>query len=279
VEVECELITDDMLAVQRYLGRDKVWHRPTLWVFLLGLLVFGGVAVIVAVNDPRELSFRGLRLPLLCAGVLLLAFIRGLYGKRLEARLFSWLFRKSVSPAFFEKHRFGITPEGMTEDTANISLTVRWTGITKIVRAPEHVFFITSPRHGVPIPLRAFPNEQAFENFIEMAAQYRAEAWGESPESAAPGSAAPAYEVYTLPTRPRALPRGKALAAAGCLLFFVPVVGLVLTVAAMVANRRVEPWKSISGIALVLSATIHTIIVLFIVFTILSSYGVLPAGP
>jgi hypothetical protein len=113
--------------------------------------VFIGAVVIVAVFQRSFIRSRMSRL------------LRRQLDDEWNRKLLGW---RSVS----------ITPETITLTSKLTTYAVRWEAVEQVVTTDEHAFFLITRQSGIVLPVRAFAEDEEFDEFVKAARQYRREA-------------------------------------------------------------------------------------------------------
>jgi hypothetical protein len=69
--------------------------------------------------------------------------------------------------------RLNIDPHAIRMTSAFSTNANYWEGIDAVVATPDYVYIYVTTRSAHVVPRRAFPNDRAFDEFVEMARRYR----------------------------------------------------------------------------------------------------------
>ena len=69
--------------------------------------------------------------------------------------------------------RMAIDPHAMRVNSAFTTVATFWEGIDAVVATRDYVFLYITTRSAHVVPRRAFPDDRAFDDFVEMARRYR----------------------------------------------------------------------------------------------------------
>jgi hypothetical protein len=82
--------------------------------------------------------------------------------------------RKTVRKAFSEgknsvigMHKYTFTAEGIHESGELSEGTIKWQAVEKLVQDEKYLFIIIRPNAACIIPKRVFPDEAAFNSFVQ----------------------------------------------------------------------------------------------------------------
>jgi hypothetical protein len=171
VEVEFNLTLEDIQAFVRYYQRSRPGQkfrlgRNWVWVVLLCLLLL----MMVAGNSLREL------LPgLLVGGVLGALGVLFILVRSNKVLLQSQdeFCSEPHNQWVFSARRVTLSPEELVIASWFFRTSYRWQAIWDIGVTPAHVFLFTTSREAVPVPRRAFRDQQHFEEFVALARHYQ----------------------------------------------------------------------------------------------------------
>jgi hypothetical protein len=76
----------------------------------------------------------------------------------------------------FGPHRVEISPEGVTEVRPFGQSSTAWQGIERVTRHDDYAYLYINALAAIIVPRRAFPNPQAFEEFVEASRNYQSKA-------------------------------------------------------------------------------------------------------
>jgi hypothetical protein len=175
LKVEYTLTLEDAIAFLQYhsrharQGKGQPRHLGWLWLVLLGLVSFLIVTVTLAGEAPA-LTLRAWGPVLL---FVVYAFFYRFGNKLLERQRVRGLRR---NPRFFDKRTLALSPEALTASDQSAANTVRWHAVERIIEQPDHAFFYISQVEAFILPKRAFADERQFEEFVDTARRYHAEA-------------------------------------------------------------------------------------------------------
>lgn len=183
--IQYDLFFDDMVALAAYHSERSPSERrrrhavQAFIVIVFLLLVASGVASVV--NSDTRWTPLGLSiafLPLLCPSILVLLVLTP--GVR------RWSNKRSVYKAFGEvppgqplaRQQITLNSRTITVTTRDAEMQADWADVVDISRRGEHAFIFTNTEQTMVVPGRAFPDQAAFEAFMETAKTYRANAAG-----------------------------------------------------------------------------------------------------
>lgn len=72
------------------------------------------------------------------------------------------VYRGTVGP-----HRLAVEPHGITDTTPAFSYTTYWSGIERVVKAPDQVLVYVGPNAAFQVPRRAFADDAALDAFVQ----------------------------------------------------------------------------------------------------------------
>jgi hypothetical protein len=180
MEVEYSLELEDLLAF----NQDRNAHSPTirrqhLTIRVFFLLVAGipwllGFGIVGGVG-PRTLTVAYAVLGLAVA-VFVLSYPA--LARQGERRLASRMYMEGQNRSLWARQRLTITPETITDATEISVTTMKWVAVEKIAVDQRHTYFYTSALSAIILPKAAFPTEEEFRGFVEIAQRYQHEAAG-----------------------------------------------------------------------------------------------------
>jgi hypothetical protein len=186
MDVEFVLRADDILALHKYLleRRPRAGHGQWVW------LVVGEVFLVLCILfDFSNSDWTGTTFPLIIAVVFLglIAFVV-FQRQAMPARVLGQL-RKQLDDEWNRKllgwRRLSLTPEAITFTGELTTFSVRWPAVEQIVTTEDHAIFLVTRQTGLVLPVRAFPDEEAFREFVKAARRYR-KAANAGPEEESP---------------------------------------------------------------------------------------------
>jgi hypothetical protein len=183
MEVEYEQTPDDLKALQRHLVKHQLKDKrnPLVSAFVgIGVVLFA--YLLVYLKDMVQIPFVDdlfSKLPEILVGALLtgLALVlhikvsaRNAMRKRLRAgrnaeKVLGW-------------RRVVIDAQGVHITSKVSSTTCLWDGIDEVATTNAHVFFYIMTNSAFVVPRRAFPSDQAFDDFVDAARRYHGMAGG-----------------------------------------------------------------------------------------------------
>jgi hypothetical protein len=176
-EVIYTLTPEDYLAKGRFQPKGtSVLYRRQFWP---GLLVISalGLAVFFTQRKPnrpwdsKDTMFLGVFLG--AAFFLFVLTYRLRY--RIDAAVKKRLLRRFATAKTFAERRLQITPEGVSSSSEYGSETYPWKVIEQIAETKTHAFLL-GRAEAIILPRRAFTSEHEFDEFVETAKQYQANA-------------------------------------------------------------------------------------------------------
>jgi hypothetical protein len=141
-----------------------------LWIVLVGVLL--ALSLALKAVTPGRFSISVVEWVLI--GLFLLCVFFQFFGNWLQL----WLLLRSVrrNRLFFEPRTLEITPEGLTARTESRAMTILWHVVPRIAEGEGYVFIYLTDKEAFVVPERAFPDTPQFEEFIDTAREYHAEA-------------------------------------------------------------------------------------------------------
>ncbi len=181
---EYELAIDDLLDFTMYVFRHSPTIRRSIRLAQLGvpalmLLVALGTVLFLSRDEADYLIWQDY---LLLAGILVaMVTVVGTvwafaYPRWLEARgLKTWkaLLRESKTDPVLGRTRVALTPSGIETVNENGHGVTSWRTVEQIVPTAKHIFILIGGLKGVVVPRRAFPTENEYRRFLEVAEQLR----------------------------------------------------------------------------------------------------------
>ena len=178
MQAEYTLTQDDAVAFFRYdlklspRARRKAGIPPWVWLIVMGVLL--SVALLLRFLAPVPLPhFVDLLFAVLVVPLVWFLII-GLWGHHLTVRRSLKAVRGK--PRFFEKKTMTISPEGLGLSGPSGASITRWHAVVWVVEHGAHAFFYLTEREAVILPKRAFADTRQFEEFVDTARHYHAEA-------------------------------------------------------------------------------------------------------
>jgi hypothetical protein len=178
MEVEYHLTFDDKLAFERHALKQIVKIAPArrqgLWAFGPHVIVLV-TAVATAVFNPALLVEWANEVIACLLGVLvglMWYFFLGRGVNRGRLRSLRELFEEGHARWVLAPRRLTIGPEGFRVANYYFDSMNRWEQVWKIITTEDHAFFYVTPVQAQIVPRRAFPDGQAFDDFIALARQY-----------------------------------------------------------------------------------------------------------
>jgi hypothetical protein len=152
-------------------ARRQRWRR-----FAIGLI--GGLLLLGVWAGPALAEEEGRASALANLGTFLIAFLSllPLFLLLRKYETYSALQALCRDPRIFEPTRLTLSADHLTFTGLTTSVTILWHGVREIVERGEYVFFITAEREGQVLPKRAFADEWQFQEFLDTARRYHAEA-------------------------------------------------------------------------------------------------------
>jgi hypothetical protein len=179
MEVEYEVSPADKGALQRYHQK----HPPAPWpwwhwlphVALCGVLVLGVFGYLYLLWIPSGIFwiayFQSLT-PGLGAGVILALIGLTLYGKLQKMAVRSPLNEGRNREKTQGWRRLAIDADGIHVTTAFAYSLNYWEGVDAVGASEDHIFLYITTRNAHVVPRRAFPDDRAFDEFLEAARRY-----------------------------------------------------------------------------------------------------------
>jgi hypothetical protein len=146
-------------------------HIPG-WVGLIVLGLFVSVWLVVKWMVPLPFSMNPAEWALVVI-VLLYLFLQ-LFGNRILVALAMRKARRNRR--LFEPKVLQVAADGLSMSDPSGTGTTRWHAVRWIVQHPEYVFFYLTDTQAVIVPKRAFADERGFDEFVDTARSYHAEA-------------------------------------------------------------------------------------------------------
>jgi hypothetical protein len=183
LRVEYTLTLEDALTFSRY--HWKHWgKRPgqpahvSWWVpIILGLWGFAGLAKYL--GDPA--SFPNSLVDLIC--LLLSLFFASVPCFWVFTLLFGGMIRDyrlrrqfRSNPRYSDRRVIAISEEGVTEGDQTATMTIRWHAVVRIIEDGHLAYIYINASEAFVLPKRAFADGRQFEEFVDAARRYHAEA-------------------------------------------------------------------------------------------------------
>ena len=180
MDVEYDITLDDALALGYYHNARSRRARRILILFRTLVIFLFAAVMAVALLSPQDAEvstgdrFVAL-LPLLIVGVGVVSFFPSIQR---------WAVKWGVSNAYRQRQRSGlsssfalsVTPEGLVHRQGETEHMTRWEHVGKFVVQEEHAFCYMDAATALIVPARAFPDEAAWQQFIETTRRHHAEA-------------------------------------------------------------------------------------------------------
>jgi YcxB-like protein len=152
---------------QRHLGQILLVYGLLIGVFAIFLFTSGRETKDAADPSPLTPTTGGFVIFFVLAAALALWMHPANFRRRLRALV--------VKPQ--NRHLLGektllIGPQGISSKDQDIQTLIRWDMIEDIEETDAHVFFFVGQRTALILPCRAFPTDQDFEDFLNLARQY-----------------------------------------------------------------------------------------------------------
>jgi len=171
MEVEYTPTVDDIIALhrehaKRTKGRQVGGVIMLIWL-IIPLAILGSPAVLPGPpGQPKDwIALTGFTLALI--GLILLVFRDPIMVVQIRRRARLGEFDRVCIP-----QKLVLSPEGVTHSSENgVALTL-WKAIVKVRESEDHAFIYLSQVTAYVVPRYAFPNDAAFENFIDTARDY-----------------------------------------------------------------------------------------------------------
>ena len=174
LKVEYRLTLEDAAAFLHHHAKSPPRGRGGIphwfWLLVLCLFLFVWLVVKLVVPLPFTMSLGDWVLVALVPLYLLFHF----GGKWMAV----WLMLRKArrNPRLFDLRALEITPEGLTMSDSSGSSTIRWHALPWVVDNNAYAFFYLTDKKGVVLPRRAFADGRQFEEFVDTARRYHAEA-------------------------------------------------------------------------------------------------------
>ncbi len=167
-EIEFSLTPEDFVALGEYHGSQQ----PRWKIFLyLGLIILMIAAVVIRVMEfAKEFG------EVIALIALVVAFSGALTWYLNRHRLAAGAVRKELSKGknskLLEPRKLAISPDGISDYSADSAGITIWSGIEKIAVSKNHAFFYVNTAAAIILPKRAFASDLEFMDFVETAQQY-----------------------------------------------------------------------------------------------------------
>lgn len=172
-EVQTEITTQDIVDFNIYhLGRSRASRGP--WGCLLVLsLVWLTFLVVGCLRSPHPWETAKAIAPLwsFFPFVLLLLSLRRFGVAALVKRSLG----EGPNKGILGPKRVRISPESLQEAGEFQTTATEWAAIQKIAVTPLALYLYNSSVSAFIVPRRCFPNDAAFEEFVRLARQYKAD--------------------------------------------------------------------------------------------------------
>jgi hypothetical protein len=186
VEVEYVLRVDDVLALHRYYLERKPSKGQRHWLLaLVAILLTGLLWLYYSLAAGGDVMTTWV----LTAFFVAMAFFALFQRKLMPAQVLR-LMRKQLDEEWSKKlggwRRLSISPESISFTGKLMTASALWEAVEQIAVTEDHAFFFTTRRTGFVLPARAFPDEEAFREFVKTARYYRRAAADNSTEDSPP---------------------------------------------------------------------------------------------
>ena len=178
--VEYELTGEDLRAFNLY----HQAHSPTArrqylfsWFFpaAVWLLVCTGIWYLADQKRGVPLQTFLDLLPLFCGVPVYLIYFPWAHRRNLR-KIIDGMIHEGKNRRLFCRHRVSISPEVVAESGDFGESSTRWPAVERVVANREYAFLYLNALAAIVVPRRAFPTEQAFEEFVKTATGYREKA-------------------------------------------------------------------------------------------------------
>jgi YcxB-like protein len=173
--VEYALTEDDMVAFANVPFTSTFVFRYStgalrLFVFLAAVVVFVAVGLFSgSVDRWHDPKFRGWALAVIAA-----VLIGGLVFER---PLLTFILRRRVRAGGYaemmQQRRLQLSAKGIKSTTRTEESLTRWPDIVRVTASSAGAYLLSSVRHGYVVPRRAFPDAEAFAEFVRTAQKLR----------------------------------------------------------------------------------------------------------
>ncbi len=179
-QVQYALTEEDAAAFFRYDAKlspralRKAGVPPWVWAVFLIVLLTVGVLIRLMLPQPLEVSFFDWVVLALIVYYIVRNLTLTFFGVRLTVR--NSLRAARRNPRVFEPKTMTVAQEGLKVSGPSGDSCTRWHALTWIIEHGEHAFFYLTDKQALIVPRRAFADGRQFEDFVDTARRYHAEA-------------------------------------------------------------------------------------------------------
>ncbi|HXX95274.1 MAG TPA: YcxB family protein [Planctomycetota bacterium] len=176
MQIEFDFTKEDRVAFNVYHLEHSPTHRRNRWTSLLWASAVWVVlwGVLVATNESPGRAARALW-PLLMF-VPVYAFIYPPLRRRHARRIIDRILDEGQNRAVLGRKRVTMTSVDLTAGDDMKSTTARWDAVERIEVTEAYAYIYISGSEAVILPRRAFPTDDEFQDWIEIARKYQAAA-------------------------------------------------------------------------------------------------------
>jgi hypothetical protein len=170
--IEYETTAEDIVSLQRYWYRHKMWRR---WSFGFLLALANGLALGRVLAEPGFTAW-SIVVYVACCGLFLLAWSMFVYtiAPLITVRSTKRMIQKGQYLGVVGRHTVRLEAGGFHE-TPDVSKSFRaWRSIDTLAADARYVYIVLHGGLGYIIPHRAFPNTAASDEFIAAARRFHA---------------------------------------------------------------------------------------------------------
>jgi hypothetical protein len=175
-QVEYTLTVEDIASFMRYHAKHppRVGGRARLLEWPFHLLMGLALAVLLLRQLQRPGPFLLSLVDGALAGFIVGYFVLYFFGKPLRRYLRLRALRRN--PRYPQRRTLAISAEALTASNPWSATTVYWHALPRIEADAEHAFFYLAPSKAIILPRRAFADARQFDEFVDAARRYHAEA-------------------------------------------------------------------------------------------------------
>jgi hypothetical protein len=171
VEVEFDLRPEDLRAFARFQWQRLQEESPRSGSAGFVFVIVAFLVVLVAITVGAESYLVGLLLGVFMSSLCWLMIVA-------RPRTVSFLFPKeffddSRNRWVWATRRVTLGPEGVAVSSRSCRSSHSWEVIWDVGETADHVFLCTTTKEAVPVPRRAFRDQQQFDEFAALARRYQ----------------------------------------------------------------------------------------------------------
>jgi hypothetical protein len=179
--IEFEIGLDDLVAWNSYCHKHLPVFRRN---FLRGWILLGAVMAtiqgVLLLFEPTAIAAHAMTM---VGMVAILAIYPWFYRFRLT-NLARGMYREGASPNLVGRRRLTLSKDYLIFSTPLAQTITRWAGIERVIREKDVIYFLLSNISAIPVPLRAFANEEQFQKFAQAGREYHSSTTTPAPAAA-----------------------------------------------------------------------------------------------